>query len=216
MTRAPAHSLILAALLGVLPLVASQTAAVGQAVSTPDTTQLIEALKSKSTRGMSPAVTDARSKTEEEDKIIEELSAKAMRGLSRPERTKLAEATESRPAIDLEINFDFNAADTTEGIRSVLMALGRAMTSADLNGAKFMVAGHTDAKGSDAYNQKLSERRANAVKTFLTTHFNLKDEQLVAVGYGEERLKNRKKPYAEENRRVQVVNISPTVVSSNR
>ena len=37
----------------------------------------------------------------------------------------------------------------------------------DLSGSGYLVIGHTDAKGSNEYNQKLSERRAKSVRTYL-------------------------------------------------
>jgi outer membrane protein OmpA-like peptidoglycan-associated protein len=52
----------------------------------------------------------------------------------------------------------------------------------------------------------LSERRAAAVKRFLVEKFNLSDQNLVAAGYGEEKLKNSEDPFAAENRRVQIAN----------
>jgi OOP family OmpA-OmpF porin len=47
-----------------------------------------------------------------------------------------------------------------------------------------LVTGHTDKIGSDQYNQKLSERRANAVKAYLVTK-GVEDGRLKAVGKGE-------------------------------
>lgn len=46
------------------------------------------------------------------------------------------------------------------------------------------IIGHTDSKGSDAYNQGLSERRANAVVSYLRTH-NIASGRLTARGMGE-------------------------------
>ncbi len=213
MTIRSLHKLILPAVLALSAVSGMHAPAMGQATPTPDTNQLIEALRAKSTRG---ATAHPEVSSSEEDRIIEELAGKALRGLSRPERARLADTVENRPKIDLEINFGFNAADTSPAVRPILTELGRAMTSPELAGAKFLVAGHTDAKGGDAYNQKLSEKRAKAVKQFLTANFGLKEDQLVVVGYGEERLKNAEQPLADENRRVQVVNISPAQVSSKR
>jgi len=88
------------------------------------------------------------------------------------------------------------------------MPLGEALTSPDLKGRTFIVAGHTDAKGSDTYNQGLSERRADAVKRFLSEKYGIGTNRLVTVGYGATHLKNRESPLAGENRRVQVVNTS--------
>ena len=44
--------------------------------------------------------------------------------------------------------------------------------------------GHTDLIGSDIYNQKLSERRADAVKKYLAGH-GIKDVRIKAIGKGE-------------------------------
>lgn len=67
----------------------------------------------------------------------------------------------------------------------------------DLKGAKevfdmnpdleVVVEGHADAIGSDAYNQKLSERRANAVVKYLVNTVGVPADKLTAVGYGESR-----------------------------
>ncbi|MDP7239531.1 MAG: OmpA family protein, partial [Candidatus Latescibacteria bacterium] len=45
--------------------------------------------------------------------------------------------------------------------------------------------GHTDSKGSDAYNQKLSEKRALSVKTWLLTNTNISKYLLHTIGLGE-------------------------------
>jgi outer membrane protein OmpA-like peptidoglycan-associated protein len=49
------------------------------------------------------------------------------------------------------------------------------------------VEGHTDAIGSDAYNQGLSERRANAVRDVLVEQHGIDVNRVSAVGYGESR-----------------------------
>jgi OmpA family len=66
----------------------------------------------------------------------------------------------------------------------------------------------TPTKGSDAYNLILSDQRAKAVAGFLVENFHIDPKQLVAVGFGEEKLKNSDNPLAAENRRVQVVNMA--------
>lgn len=68
------------------------------------------------------------------------------------------------------------------------------------------VAGHTDSTGSDAYNQGLSERRANAVKDYLTSK-GVKASRLTARGYGESRpvASNDTKEGRAENRRVELI-----------
>jgi OOP family OmpA-OmpF porin len=53
---------------------------------------------------------------------------------------------------------------------------------------KVEVQGHTDSRGSDAYNQKLSQARAEAVRDYLLAHFHLAADNFNAKGYGESQL----------------------------
>jgi outer membrane protein OmpA-like peptidoglycan-associated protein len=175
-----------------------------QTKNTPSSDQILEALKAKgklrSSAPMEPA------KVDEHRKLIETLKAKAARGLSAQERAQLASVAKERPSVDLVIYFDFNSAEISAKAMATLVSLGQALSSADLKGVTFLVAGHTDGLGAADYNQTLSERRARAVKTFLAGKFSLQEDQLLAVGYGKEQLKNAD-PSADENRRVQVVNL---------
>lgn len=67
--------------------------------------------------------------------------------------------------------------------------------------------GHTDARGSTAYNQKLSERRANAVLDYLVSSKGIGRDRLSAIGYGESRLKDpgNTEEAHQRNRRVVAV-----------
>lgn len=51
--------------------------------------------------------------------------------------------------------------------------------------ASVTIEGHTDNRGSDSYNQTLSQRRVDAVKEVLISQFSISDERLTAIGYGE-------------------------------
>jgi outer membrane protein OmpA-like peptidoglycan-associated protein len=75
-----------------------------------------------------------------------------------------------------------------------------------LKGRTFILAGFTDAKGSQTYNQGLSERRADAVSQLLSKEYGIEAGNLVTVGYGLSHLKDPANPFAAENRRVQVIN----------
>jgi outer membrane protein OmpA-like peptidoglycan-associated protein len=90
--------------------------------------------------------------------------------------------------------------------RPSLDELGKALSDAKLRGANFLIAGHTDAKGSDEYNLALSQRRADAVKRFLVQTYHVDEGRLSVMGFGKEQLKNKEDPFADENRRVQIVN----------
>lgn len=67
-----------------------------------------------------------------------------------------------------------------------------------------VIQGHTDDKGSNSYNQALSERRANAVSNYLIAH-NIKNSRISTVGYGETSPKysNGTEDGRSQNRRVE-------------
>jgi outer membrane protein OmpA-like peptidoglycan-associated protein len=167
--------------------------------------QILNALKpppiARSLTG-TPAPKDIKRQT-----LIKSLRSSKTRSLTGDERNELAAVAKERPSIDLEINFDYNSAEITSRAVADLVNLGRALTNSEIQGGVFLVGGHTDAKGGDEYNQRLSERRAQAVKDFLIRRFRIADDTLVTVGYGEEQLKNTADPYAGENRRVQITNL---------
>ncbi len=68
----------------------------------------------------------------------------------------------------------------------------------------FVIEGHTDAVGSDAYNFRLSRQRARAVKQALATYYVIPEENLRTVGYGERFLKIPTADAEAENRRVSI------------
>ncbi len=114
---------------------------------------------------------------------------------------------EEKPSIDLHIGFEFNSAKLdTDGVM-ILKRLGLALKDARLDGYRFEIAGHTDAVGSDAYNQDLSERRAKVVHDSLVFYFDIDPDRLTVVGYGKTRLLDPSKPADAINRRVQITNI---------
>jgi outer membrane protein OmpA-like peptidoglycan-associated protein len=112
------------------------------------------------------------------------------------------------PSVDLEVTFEFNSADLSPPALPTLALLGRAISDPRLSEASFLIGGHTDAKGRSDYNRQLSQLRAEAVRTFLISSYGIAPRRLVAKGFGETRLKNRRNPQGEENRRVQIVNMS--------
>ena len=56
---------------------------------------------------------------------------------------------------------------------TTLDALGKALSSADLANYRFRIEGHTDTVGSKEYNRSLSERRAEAVVSYIETKFGV-------------------------------------------
>jgi outer membrane protein OmpA-like peptidoglycan-associated protein len=177
------------------------------AAEQPSAEQIIKALTPRLTRGLTTSRADA-ARAAEEGSFIDTLRNRTTRSLTTDEREKVASIAKSKPSIDLEINFEYNSAAIGQKALPQVTALGDALTSANLKGRTFVVAGHTDAKGSDTYNQSLSERRADAVKRFLLEKYGIDANNLVTVGYGKMQLKNSASPFAGENRRVQVVNVA--------
>ncbi|MEO8137845.1 MAG: OmpA family protein [Betaproteobacteria bacterium] len=109
-------------------------------------------------------------------------------------------------ALDLDIPFEFNSDRLTNDGKDVLDQLGEALKSDELSGAKAIVLeGHTDAKGSAAYNKILSLRRAQTVKSFLATKHSVPSGKLKAVGKGSTELADPKNPEDGSNRRVRII-----------
>jgi outer membrane protein OmpA-like peptidoglycan-associated protein len=168
--------------------------------------QIIDGLKLSKTRGLSAS--DSASLTAAADLAFVKRVRSQSRSLSLEDRDQMAAIATKRPAIDLDINFDYNSAALTAKAEPQLKNLGKALTSAELAGSVVLLGGHTDAKGSDAYNQSLSERRAETVKRFLVENYHIPAANLVSAGYGKKGLKNPGDPFAAENRRVQVSNVA--------
>jgi outer membrane protein OmpA-like peptidoglycan-associated protein len=167
------------------------------------TQQIIDGLKPK-TRSLSAST---RASLSDADTAFVHRVRSQSRSLSLVDRQHMAEIAAKRPKIDVEINFDFNSAELTPRAEPQLNSLGKALTSSELAGTVVMLGGHTDAKGTDDYNQKLSERRAETVKRFLIDNYKVSPDLLVTSGYGKAGLKNSADPFAAENRRVEIVNM---------
>ena len=101
------------------------------------------------------------------------------------------------------ITFGFDSANLSPGLYPTLD--GVADTLREYNQTVVEVAGHTDSVGSDDYNQKLSERRANAVGDYLMGK-GLMRERFILVGAGETRpiASNDTETGRAQNRRVEI------------
>ena len=175
---------------------------------------LAPAPKKPLTRGLSINPPADPAPNAAETKLIQSVRGRSTRSLSSTEREEIASVAKDKPNIDLEITFDYNSANISAKSMPSVQALGRALTSPDLKGSTFVVAGHTDAAGGEAYNQDLSERRADAIKRYLVDKYSISATDLVTVGYGKSKLKDPSQPMAEVNRRVQVVNMENKTTAS--
>jgi outer membrane protein OmpA-like peptidoglycan-associated protein len=175
--------------------------------------QIIDGLKVSRTRSLSAPAQSALAPSDLA--FVKSVRGKT-RSLSMGDRDHLAAIAANRPKIDLDINFDFDSAALTPRAEPQLHNLGKALTSDELAGSVVMLGGHTDGKGSDAYNQGLSERRAETVKRFLIERYKIPAANLVSAGYGKEGYKNPSDPLAPENRRVEVVNMATKEQAANK
>ncbi|ERF86299.1 OmpA family protein [Bradyrhizobium viridifuturi] len=197
--------------LSVLTIGAALSMTAGVALAGSDTVpaaQILNALKPKSaTRGLSAGTQVDPAASAKEASFLSTVRNRQTRSLSMGERQEIADIAANKPKIDLEIHFDYNSAEIAKGSTEAVQELGKALSDASMKGSTFVLAGHTDAIGSEAYNQDLSERRADTIKKYLVEHYGLNGSDLVTVGYGKTRPKDPNAPMDPTNRRVQVVNM---------
>jgi outer membrane protein OmpA-like peptidoglycan-associated protein len=96
------------------------------------------------------------------------------------------EKPDEKPSVKLMVFFDYDKATL------------RPESHTDLNNAiEFLqknpnvsvtIAGHTDKRGSDEYNDNLSQERANSVKAYILVNGNIDPSRVNAVGYGKRKL----------------------------
>ena len=109
----------------------------------------------------------------------------------------------------IRVGFDYDSAEILPEAIPALDTLGRALTSPRLASSCFQIKGHTDGIGSDTYNDRLSQRRAEAVRQYLATHFDIEPDRLDALGLGKTQpIDDNATPEGRShNRRVEIVNV---------
>ncbi|KAM3103231.1 OmpA family protein [Phormidesmis sp. 146-12] len=95
-----------------------------------------------------------------------------------------AEKTSSGIRINLPENilFDFDKSELRPTAKPTLAKLSLLLKN--YKNAPVAINGHTDSKGSDEYNQTLSEKRAESVKTYLSQNFDINTNRLESQGFG--------------------------------
>jgi outer membrane protein OmpA-like peptidoglycan-associated protein len=119
------------------------------------------------------------------------------------------QALSTLPNLTVQIQFDFDSDWIRPGSWETLGRIADALHHPLLLSNRFIVVGHTDAKGKRSYNLELSQRRADAVRDMLISTFRIEPDRVIALGLGEEQLQDAKNPDAAVNRRVQLLNIGP-------
>ena len=182
--------LVLPLLVTVAALAATGAAAAGPApAGAPDTAAMIEALQ-PATGGVTR-------------NLVVRQTAQGAVGAP-PEAT--AAVAEPRPGLSLAIQFEPNSTQVRPESGAVLGNLVAAMLSPELRAKRFVIEGHTDARGAPALNQRLSQQRAEEVRLYLVA-LGVSPSRLKAVGKGAAEPVNALDPLASENRRVRVVTV---------
>ncbi len=122
-----------------------------------------------------------------------------------PKKNSLIVVTEKEIRITQQIQFEFNRAVIRPGISYKILDEVVGVLN-DNPKISLEVQGHTDNKGSDAYNMKLSQSRADAVRAYLVAH-GISADRLLSKGYGfhQPLVPNTTAANRELNRRVQFI-----------
>jgi outer membrane protein OmpA-like peptidoglycan-associated protein len=105
------------------------------------------------------------------------------------------------------IRFASNSATILPDSIQFMNAVGKALESPSLAQDRFRIEGHTDNVGNAISNMRLSVRRAQSVKAYLTQHFAIVPQRLTAAGRGQsEPIASNESPEGQaKNRRVEFV-----------
>jgi outer membrane protein OmpA-like peptidoglycan-associated protein len=112
-------------------------------------------------------------------------------------------ATEIKISLQGEILFDFDKSNIRPAAESTLAQVAKVIQSYPK--ARTLIEGHTDAKGSDSYNAKLSDRRAVSVKNWFDQH-GLNAAAMETHGWGAAKpvAPNKHPDGRQRNRRVEI------------
>jgi len=118
------------------------------------------------------------------------------------QKAAAAERFCNKPAV-VEVYFDTDKADIKPKYTDDLNKLGEFLK--DFPNSKGEISGHTDNVGTDKYNLKLSQRRADSVKGFIEKNFSIASDRITTKGYGETKpvASNKTKAGKAKNRRIE-------------
>jgi outer membrane protein OmpA-like peptidoglycan-associated protein len=134
---------------------------------------------------------------------------KAAPGQNPLNRPSIAEELNKLPQLTIEIQFNPDSDVVRPESDKTLGRIADALWHPYLLEYRVLVVGHTEANGKREYNLKLSQRRATAIREALVTTFRVPSRRVIAVGLGEEQLRDTANPRAAVNRHVQLISIGP-------
>ena len=177
----------------------------------PEMRQMIDALKPAANRGMRnlvvrPAAPEAAAPVATGAVAEPPALPPVPQTIPPPPLSAPTSAGEPPPSLSLAIQFDLNSARVRPESGAVLGNLVAALLSPDLKSNRFVIEGHTDARGMPAANLRLSQQRADEVRLYLVA-LGVHPARLKAVGKGSSEPANLKDPLSADNRRVRVVTL---------
>jgi OOP family OmpA-OmpF porin len=117
-----------------------------------------------------------------------------------PQKFKMRSAKPPAPSIALRVPFAFDSAKLEPSASQQLDAMAEGIKMA---GVKVLIEGHTDAVGSAEYNERLSQRRAAAVRQYLVEQHGIDVAALRTAGRGKSNPLPDLEPTSADNRRVE-------------
>jgi peptidoglycan-associated lipoprotein len=153
--------------------------------TSPDPAVNPDSIAARAAREQAAAAERARIEAENRARMEREATERAAReAAARAEADRAAALMAARNAFGTVIFFAYDKSDLTAESRAVLdgkLPLLRANTN-----VRIRIAGHTDERGSDAYNVALGQRRAAAAKRYLVDQ-GIAEDRIDVVSFGEER-----------------------------
>ena len=116
-----------------------------------------------------------------------------------------------KPAVRYSLpatSFKIGSAELPDTLKKQLDVFAEVLKARRGTGKVIQIEGHADASGSTEFNQVLSRRRAEAVKSYLVA-LGAEPAMLATDGAGAKELKNAADPFAAENRRVEIGRATP-------
>ena len=159
-------------------------------------------------QGIESSVESNQTRLKEHDTQISNLSRETQEAMQRAQSAeKLAQGKllYEVTLTDEDVRFGFNRAEVTDKGRDVLNNLVNQL-KADNKNVYIEIQGHTDNKGSDDYNMKLGEQRADSVRRYMAEN-GIPLHRISTISYGEGRpiASNKTKEGRSQNRRVVIV-----------
>lgn len=128
--------------------------------------------------------------------------------VSAPEPAPAAEASSGGVGLGFNLQFAFDSVDLLPDSKAYIDRLGEVLGEPDNVSKQILIVGHTDGSGEEVYNTGLSERRALAVRDYLTTAWNIDANLLRIEAAGENQPLGGTDPLDGINRRVEFFSIN--------